>query len=206
MHISISVYPHAYYTCTKSLRFSPDIHAACQIPSLHISIWFYLIQAWAFSSRPAPWRGKAPWQRNEGNSRAYVTEPETPKEILDSLPEGYPDTIDDWSKIQKKVWPNAIPVPRGWIRVWSKRRDCEYYLRLEDNFATFEYGEVTWIVPSGVFDLNAHLSLVLCRWSLCFRSLGAKKWAVWQPSWQRYLYYINYIHLFGRKMGGYIDW
>lgn len=86
-------------------------------------------------SRNAPWRGA-------GNSKAYETEPETPKEILDSLPGGYPDSIDDWSKIQKKVWPNAPQIPKGWIRVWSKRHDCEYYLRLEDNYATFEYGEV----------------------------------------------------------------
>ena len=104
---------------------------------------YQLIQACALNSFPAPWRGKAPWQRYEENSLIWGSEPETPKEILHSLPEGYPDSIDDWSKIQMKVWPNAIPLPMGWIRVWSKRHDCEYYLRLEDSYATFEYGEVT---------------------------------------------------------------
>ena len=141
----------------KFLRFSPDIHAASQTPSVHI----YLIQAWAFSSCPAPWRGRAPWQRNDGNSHAYVAEPETPKEILNSLPEGYPDTIDDWLEIQKKVWPNAIPVPCGWIRVWSKQYDCEYYLRLEDNYATWSMEmshEWCQVVPS----ISMLISVLTC--------------------------------------------
>eukprot|EP00438_Fugacium_kawagutii_P018379 Skav208998 [mRNA] locus=scaffold2686:185672:191436:- [translate_table: standard] len=82
----------------------------------------------------------APWQRNAvTNVAAYNS---TPKQVLDSLPGGYPDSIDDWKKIQRQVWRNAPQIPNGWIRVWSKKHDCEYYLRLNDNYATFELNEV----------------------------------------------------------------
>ena len=132
--------------------------AIFQIPGVHT----LHIQCRHGPLAAAPPHGEEIWQRNERDSLTWQIEPETPKDILHRLPEGYPDSIDDGSKVQKKVWPNAILLPRGWIRVWSKRHDCEYYLRLEDSFATFEYREVKWIVPSGVFDLNAHLSLDRC--------------------------------------------
>ena len=79
---------------------------------------------------PAATKSRPPWQRQQG-----------PKEILETLP-SYPNSIDEWQSLQHTVWKDAKPLPAGWIRVWSKRHECAYYLRLEDNHATFEQSEV----------------------------------------------------------------
>eukprot|EP00931_Biecheleriopsis_adriatica_P040939 TRINITY_DN2344_c0_g1_i6.p1 TRINITY_DN2344_c0_g1~~TRINITY_DN2344_c0_g1_i6.p1 ORF type:complete len:1424 (+),score=490.71 TRINITY_DN2344_c0_g1_i6:622-4272(+) len=99
-----------------------------------------------------------PWQRPAVSSsssvrsiqrpmhKEYEEPPETdagmtdPKSVLDTME--MPDSIDEWKDAQDIVWAGHAALPRGWIRVWSRRHDCEYYLRLEDNYATFEMSEV----------------------------------------------------------------
>merc|ERR1712216_761772 len=63
-----------------------------------------------------------------------------PKEVLDTMP--WPASITEWGKLQRKIWAGHPPLANGWIRVWSKSKDSEYYLRLRDMKTTFMIDEV----------------------------------------------------------------
>eukprot|EP00929_Paragymnodinium_shiwhaense_P117197 TRINITY_DN8746_c0_g6_i1.p1 TRINITY_DN8746_c0_g6~~TRINITY_DN8746_c0_g6_i1.p1 ORF type:complete len:873 (-),score=248.18 TRINITY_DN8746_c0_g6_i1:71-2536(-) len=63
-----------------------------------------------------------------------------PKVVLATI--GWPATINEWGALQSKIWKGHPRLPKGWIRVWSRSQDKEYYLRLKDMFSTFIYSEV----------------------------------------------------------------
>ena len=51
---------------------------------------------------------------------------------------GFPSNIEEWEKMQRLIWPDHEALPAGWIRVWSRSRGQEYYLRVEDGYASFD--------------------------------------------------------------------
>jgi hypothetical protein len=68
------------------------------------------------------------------------TGPSDPRVVLSQM--RFPSTIEEWIANQEVVWEGHEPLPKGWVRIWSKSRDCEYYMRLSDLFATFDLSEV----------------------------------------------------------------
>merc|ERR1712151_390120 len=63
-----------------------------------------------------------------------------PKKVLATM--AWPATINAWGMVQKQVWAGHPKLMQGWIRVWSKSQDNEYYLRLRDMKTTFDIDEV----------------------------------------------------------------
>jgi len=63
-----------------------------------------------------------------------------PRTVLRKI--GFPQSVDEWAAVQTVVWEHHRPLPRGWIRLWSRTQDTEYYLRKDDNYSTFELDEV----------------------------------------------------------------
>jgi len=63
-----------------------------------------------------------------------------PKAVLQTI--AWPANINAWGTLQQKVWGGHPALPKGWIRVWSKSKDSEYYVRLKDMKSTFEMDEV----------------------------------------------------------------
>lgn len=63
-----------------------------------------------------------------------------PKEVLETM--SWPQNINQWGLVQKKVWVGHPPIQKGWIRIWSKSKDLEYYLRLKDATTTFDLEDV----------------------------------------------------------------
>eukprot|EP00933_Yihiella_yeosuensis_P034461 TRINITY_DN27944_c0_g1_i1.p1 TRINITY_DN27944_c0_g1~~TRINITY_DN27944_c0_g1_i1.p1 ORF type:complete len:138 (-),score=15.33 TRINITY_DN27944_c0_g1_i1:199-612(-) len=84
-----------------------------------------------------PGRGPAPPGHAPPPQRVRKSDP---KAVLNQR--GYPDSIDEWTEQQDIIWAGHSRLPHGWIRVWSQRHDFEYYLRLSDTYATFEFEEV----------------------------------------------------------------
>jgi len=72
--------------------------------------------------------------------RAARGRPSDPQKVLSKMT--FPDSIEEWRQIQDTVWENHAPLPKGWIRIWSRSQKCEYYSRLSDNHSTFELDEV----------------------------------------------------------------
>jgi len=66
--------------------------------------------------------------------------PSDPRIVLSQM--RFPSTIEEWIANQDVVWEGHEQLPKGWVRIWSKSRDCEYYMRLSDLFATFDLSEV----------------------------------------------------------------
>jgi len=71
--------------------------------------------------------------------RPQVTKSD-PKAALQTIT--WPATINAWGTLQKTVWAGHPKLTTGWIRVWSKSQDKEYFLRLKDMKTTFELNEV----------------------------------------------------------------
>jgi len=71
--------------------------------------------------------------------RPQVTKSD-PKAVLQTI--AWPATINAWGSLQKTVWAGHPKLMSGWIRVWSKSQDKEYFLRLKDMKTTFELSEV----------------------------------------------------------------
>eukprot|EP00747_Dinoflagellata_sp_TGD_P052785 gnl/TRDRNA2_/TRDRNA2_148092_c0_seq1.p1 gnl/TRDRNA2_/TRDRNA2_148092_c0~~gnl/TRDRNA2_/TRDRNA2_148092_c0_seq1.p1 ORF type:complete len:126 (+),score=15.40 gnl/TRDRNA2_/TRDRNA2_148092_c0_seq1:140-517(+) len=63
-----------------------------------------------------------------------------PGDVLATIP--YPQSIDDWLSVQDTVFVGHHPLPQGWMRCWSRSRQAEYYVRLEDMFTTFEAADM----------------------------------------------------------------
>jgi len=63
-----------------------------------------------------------------------------PKEVLATI--AWPNSINQWGSLQNKIWEGHAKLPPGWIRVWSKSQDSEYYLRLKDMKTTFNFDEM----------------------------------------------------------------
>lgn len=55
---------------------------------------------------------------------------------------GIPSTVEEWTEHQGFFFEGHPPLPPGWIRVWSKSRNREYYVRLADNRSMFEWNEM----------------------------------------------------------------
>jgi len=56
----------------------------------------------------------------------------------------WPPTINQWGMLQGKIWAGHPKLAAGWIRVWSKSQDREYYVRLKDNQSSFDINEVLY--------------------------------------------------------------
>mmetsp|Transcript_14514 Transcript_14514/g.46506 ORF Transcript_14514/g.46506 Transcript_14514/m.46506 type:complete len:777 (+) Transcript_14514:1082-3412(+) len=82
--------------------------------------------------QPAARRAAPPPQAAGGKS--------DPRAVLKTIP--WPATINQWGTLQKTVWAGHPKLAAGWIRVWSRSQDSEYYLRLKDMKTTFELGDV----------------------------------------------------------------
>jgi len=63
-----------------------------------------------------------------------------PKLVLNTM--GWPGTINEWGLRQAQIWKGHERLPPGWIRIWSRSVDKEYYLRTKDMFTTFNFIEV----------------------------------------------------------------
>ena len=66
-----------------------------------------------------------------------------PMAVLSSIK--WPENINEWGKLQPIIWRGHPKLPQGWIRVWSKTRGREYYLRLADKKSTFVFEELSEI-------------------------------------------------------------
>ena len=44
-----------------------------------------------------------------------------------------PETIQQWTAVQTVVWCGHPPLPKNWIRYWSKSLNCEYYFNILTN-------------------------------------------------------------------------
>ncbi|CAE8720168.1 unnamed protein product, partial [Polarella glacialis] len=53
----------------------------------------------------------------------------------------WPKDNSSWLQIQDVVWKGHPKLASGWIRVWSRSKDSEYYVRVKDGKATFDLRE-----------------------------------------------------------------
>jgi len=55
----------------------------------------------------------------------------------------WPQNIGEWRRVQDFVWEPGghPPLPPGWVRVWSRSRDTEYYTNEHDMSTTFSFEE-----------------------------------------------------------------
>lgn len=67
--------------------------------------------------------------------------PSEPRQILQQLAK-WPENIANWAEVQDVVWAGHPRLPEGWLRVWSRSQDREYYVRRVDMFNTFDISEV----------------------------------------------------------------
>merc|ERR1712151_113052 len=69
-------------------------------------------------------------------------EEEVDGEVLQKIEAiGYPESIGEWCNIQEEIWGDAPPLRQGWIRIWSRSQKSEYYMRVEDQYSTFDVAE-----------------------------------------------------------------
>ena len=59
------------------------------------------------------------------------------------LDHGLPQDIDSWKAMQTVYFAGHPPLPRGWIRCWSKTRRVPFYSRLSDGISTFEWSDMS---------------------------------------------------------------
>ncbi|CAE7489569.1 unnamed protein product [Symbiodinium sp. CCMP2456] len=62
-----------------------------------------------------------------------------PLHELRALP--WPKDNQTWQSLQERVFWGHPPLPRGWIRIWSRKQDKEYYLRVTDGKTTFNIAD-----------------------------------------------------------------
>lgn len=62
-----------------------------------------------------------------------------PLRELRALP--WPKDNQTWQALQERVFWGHPPLPRGWIRIWSRKQDKEYYLRVTDGKTTFNIAD-----------------------------------------------------------------
>mmetsp|Transcript_83439 Transcript_83439/g.202332 ORF Transcript_83439/g.202332 Transcript_83439/m.202332 type:complete len:786 (+) Transcript_83439:684-3041(+) len=53
-----------------------------------------------------------------------------------------PTDIESWAQVQELIFQGHPPLPPGWIRVWSRSQDREYYVRTVDLYSVFDIGSV----------------------------------------------------------------
>lgn len=66
--------------------------------------------------------------------------PSDPRAVLKQI--GMPESTEEWEQVQDVVFENHPKLPDGWIRIWSRSQESEYFLRIDDSFATFELEDV----------------------------------------------------------------
>jgi len=80
-------------------------------------------------------------QKQEQKPATQGLEKTEPRAVLASI--DWPTNINAWGSLQSKIWKGHPKLPKGWIRIWSKSQDREYYMRLRDMKSTFEFNEVS---------------------------------------------------------------
>ena len=51
----------------------------------------------------------------------------------------WPKDNHSWSTLQDKIWRGHPPLLPGWIRVWSRSKDREFYVDLSSGVTTFDF-------------------------------------------------------------------
>eukprot|EP00746_Dinoflagellata_sp_MGD_P012240 gnl/MRDRNA2_/MRDRNA2_125998_c0_seq1.p1 gnl/MRDRNA2_/MRDRNA2_125998_c0~~gnl/MRDRNA2_/MRDRNA2_125998_c0_seq1.p1 ORF type:complete len:442 (+),score=49.23 gnl/MRDRNA2_/MRDRNA2_125998_c0_seq1:22-1326(+) len=72
------------------------------------------------------------------NKQPKLVDPRKTLASLDKLPV----SIKEWQAVQDRVFQGHPAIPEGWVRVWSKSKDREYYVRVHDMHQTFDFSEV----------------------------------------------------------------
>jgi len=70
-----------------------------------------------------------------------AAEPTDPLTVLQQI--GVPSTIGQWAQVQDVVWQGHPPLKAGWLRVWSRSQNREYYVRASDMTSVFDISQVT---------------------------------------------------------------
>merc|ERR1712151_320477 len=70
----------------------------------------------------------------------HAMEKSDPRKVLGTVP--WPATINQWIQLQSKVWAGHEPLPKDWLRIWSKSHDAAYYLNLTTRATTFNLSDV----------------------------------------------------------------
>lgn len=71
---------------------------------------------------------------------AVPLQPTNPLAELRKLPSWPLDTAA-WAQVQDIVWANHPLLAKGWVRIWSRSKDMEYYFRMQDGKTTFKLSE-----------------------------------------------------------------
>merc|ERR1712060_510995 len=81
-----------------------------------------------------------PYEASNAEARQTETKKSDPLVMLRQI--GFPESLTEWKMVQDTVFRNHMPLPEGWIRIWSKSNRCEYFMRVKDQYSTFELSEV----------------------------------------------------------------
>eukprot|EP00929_Paragymnodinium_shiwhaense_P008316 TRINITY_DN112268_c0_g1_i1.p1 TRINITY_DN112268_c0_g1~~TRINITY_DN112268_c0_g1_i1.p1 ORF type:complete len:1017 (-),score=272.01 TRINITY_DN112268_c0_g1_i1:10-3060(-) len=57
--------------------------------------------------------------------------------------DAWPTETKAWMDAQDKVWFDAKKLREGWIRIWSRSKDCEYYYCTNSGITTFDLAQAT---------------------------------------------------------------
>ena len=111
----------------------------------------------------------------DGLSRRIENErPSDPWSVLQSM--AWPRDTEEWKNIQDTVWRGHPPLPRGWIRIWSKSRG-QYYLHVNSHHSQMEK-------PTGDSPGSTGTHVASATWST--GSSGGEAWgttAYTEQSW-----------------------
>lgn len=84
---------------------------------------------------------KPPPEETEAPTESILNEKSDPMKVLRSLPR-WPVNINEWSGLQDVIWSGHVALKDGWIRVWSRSKDSEYYYFPTSGKTTFDRSEV----------------------------------------------------------------
>jgi len=73
--------------------------------------------------------------------QSIFSEKSDPMKILRSLPR-WPVNINEWGSLQDVIWSGHTALKDGWIRVWSRSKDSEYYFHPATGKTTFDRTQV----------------------------------------------------------------
>jgi len=70
-----------------------------------------------------------------------VSQPRSdPLAVLSTM--SWPQNINEWGRLQKTIWAGHPKLKPGWIRIMSKTKQQEYYMRVADKQSTFDLNQV----------------------------------------------------------------
>eukprot|EP00747_Dinoflagellata_sp_TGD_P090368 gnl/TRDRNA2_/TRDRNA2_164679_c2_seq1.p1 gnl/TRDRNA2_/TRDRNA2_164679_c2~~gnl/TRDRNA2_/TRDRNA2_164679_c2_seq1.p1 ORF type:complete len:736 (+),score=121.26 gnl/TRDRNA2_/TRDRNA2_164679_c2_seq1:3-2210(+) len=90
--------------------------------------------------RPLEVSGATEPERKVASRASTLIKKTDPREELRKIP--WPASINAWGMLQNTIWAGHPKLKQGWIRVWSRSQDSEYYLRLKDMKTSFDLAEL----------------------------------------------------------------